>query len=774
MPNCCSWLSRLCCCRRQPQHAYIYLYSPTMLDSPSSTPSSSSSSMHCCLVCMLFGLCLTLIVILAAVLVYRINSSDCRLIKLKSTESCIHPIARKRQLPEFINVNKDPCENFYEFVCDKLIQRKPKERFNDKDDFEQKWTLIRHEIHDKLMTNISNQSISCKNDHISAVYRLYQLCENQSPELLLYELERYFANISKQEPYRSYLTLFNQINKIKITSSSSSSSSSSIFLEPNPFFKIQSLSSNLSIIIRINRRPLPSPLSIFPNLTILNQTAFKNLKKFDNDYLKILSEENILIKSYEQEYNQDSLIIKRILLYSNYNLCLSSLTLNKTNGLEKLIQLLNYFLHTRLQNFNTKSIDKQIRILNKIKDNHTLIEHLQRIKTDLKTIDQIIHLNNTNDSCIINLLDKLLDKRIKSNELISIINLYSSYQITNDFISNDWPYLFMLYDRLLKKTSIDTLVNYAFFDYYRQFIYPYYQPHIQHINNININYSNEYYGFTYSRNYSTSSCHINSCFDIFNCYHPSLLNQLMDNHNQTFINTTKTLVENLINRFRLLTEQSDNLFLNEKKQILNILSQIQIYVGHYSLLSNISLSNELSSYIEYVQLFLSIPYDKQERSYYIEPIYYPLNHTLYLPFGFLSLSKNSIEYHIIKLLLKILRLTIQSNPYNIECLIKSSDDEQDFINTTKLSSNNESIIYLLLRSKFIFEQKIILDEYLWPFTNTNTLMKIFLINYTANNYCRNLNGYDLFRTNTYFIDDIHLIFRCQQADLIKQSKCTVT
>ncbi|CAF3613550.1 unnamed protein product, partial [Rotaria sordida] len=111
---------------------------------------------------------------------------------------------------------------------------------------------------------------------------------------------------------------------------------------------------------------------------------------------------------------------------------------------------------------------------------------------------------------------------------------------------------------------------------------------------------------------------------------------------------------------------------------------------------------------------------------------------------------------------------------NIECLIKSSDDEQDFINTTKLFSNNESIIYLLLRSKFIFEQKIILDEYLWPFTNTNTLMKIFLINYTANNYCRNLNGYDLFRTNTYFIDDIHLIFRCQQADLIKQSKCTVT
>ncbi|CAF5160576.1 unnamed protein product, partial [Rotaria sp. Silwood1] len=103
----------------------------------------------------------------------------------------------------------------------------------------------------------------------------------------------------------------------------------------------------------------------------------------------------------------------------------------------------------------------------------------------------------------------------------------------------------------------------------------------------------------------------------------------------TFLNTTKTLVENIINRFRLLTEQSDNLFLNEKKQILNKLNQIQIYVGHYSPLPNIVLSDELSSYIEYVQLFLSIPYDKQERSYYIEPIYYSLSNILYLPFGFL-------------------------------------------------------------------------------------------------------------------------------------------
>jgi hypothetical protein len=346
---------------------------------------------------------------------------------------------------------------------------------------------------------------------------------------LLDELERYFANLSQKEPYRSYLTLFNQTNMSNITPPSL------ISLFPNPFFKIQRLSSNSSIIIRVNRRPLPSAISIFSNLTILNQTAYKYLTKFDNDYHKLLSDEKNLIKSYEQEYNQDSLIIKRILTFSNYHQCLSSLKSNKQNGLEKLIQLLNHFLRSRLKNFNTKSIDKQIRILDKITDNHTLVEHLQRIKTDLITIEQIVLLNNSiNKSCIINLLDKLLDKRIKSNELISLIQFYSSNNqiLIEDFISNDWPFLIMLYDRLLKKTSIYTLINFAFFDNYRQFIYPYYQPHIQHQYQIYVNHSREFNGYTYQTNYPNLLCNINSCFDIFNCYHPSLLNQLVENHNQ--------------------------------------------------------------------------------------------------------------------------------------------------------------------------------------------------------------------------------------------------
>lgn len=234
------------------------------------------------------------------------------------------------------------------------------------------------------------------------------------------------------------------------------------------------------------------------------------------------------------------------------------------------------------------------------------------------------------------------------------------------------------------------------------------------------------------------------------------------------------MAENLINRFRLLTEQSDNLYLNEKHLLLNQLNKIQIRIGHYSSLPSISLSNDLSTYLEYVQSFSTMPYDKHERSYYVEPIYYPSSHTLYLPLGFLSLSNNTIEYHVTKILLKILRLTLKSNPYHIECLLKSSDDEIDSVNATKLSSSDESFVYLLTRSKFITEQRLILDEYLWPFTSANSLMKNFLIHYAANHYCQSLNGYYFYTNNTYLIDDVHLIFHCRQASSIKQSKCTVT
>ncbi|CAF1410809.1 unnamed protein product [Rotaria sordida] len=773
MPDCCSWLSRLCCYRRQSQHTYIYLYSPTM-DGSSSSSSSSSLSTFNRLACILFGFCLAFIIILTAIVIYYLNSNIFMISSKTTTDSHIFSIAKKRQLPDFVNINIDPCENFYNFVCDKWIQRKKVEKNEDAEEYKQKWTRIQHRIHDKLMINISNsQLISSKSD-ISlsqlSVSKLYQLCETKLPYRLLDELEHYIALFIQQEPYRSHLTLFNQTNSSNFTSLP-------IIFQYNPFFKIIHSSSNnnnqsFSTIIRIDHRPLPSPIAIFTNLTRLNQTAFNNLINFDNDYTKFLQEANDIVKLYEQEYNQDSLIIKRILSSSDYQMCLSSL--NMTNGLKSLIQLLNHFLQNRLRQFNTKLIDKQIRILETITNNHTLVEHLRRIQLEFKIIEQIIPLENqsvdNNSSCILHLLDKLLDKRIQLNELSSNTNLFLHNATQEYFISNDWPYLIMLYDRLFKKISTDTLVNFVFFDYYRHLIYPYYQPHIHRSIDFKINYRNEPYTYIYETNHSNLSCHVNNCFDILNCYHPSLINQLIDDKNQILLDSIKINVENLINRFRSLIEQSDHLFIEEKKLLINELNQIKISFGYYPSKSlNFFPDLNSFSYLEYVQLFSLISYDQQEHLYAIEPIYNQLNHTLFIPYGFIYLSNNSIEYPIMKFLLKILSQTIQSNPFYIECLIKYFDD----LNTTIININDENIIYLLFRSKFLFEQNIILDEYLWPFMSANSLMKSFLIDYTANNYCQSLNAYHLFLNNTYLIDDIYLVFHCQQASSIKQSKCSV-
>lgn len=283
------------------------------------------------------------------------------------------------------------------------------------------------------------------------------------------------------------------------------------------------------MVIRADYRPLPPISSLALNSSSLNQTAFEQLIQFDLDYSNILSNENQWIQSYEEEYHLDSLLVKRISTFSNYHQCLSALKSNTSSGLMKLIQLLNHFLHSRLHNYNTKSIDKQIRILDKITDNHTLIEHLQRIRMDFKTIEQIVLANTSKNSCIINLLDYLLDKRIQSSELILLENISTTNQY---FFSDHWPFVMMLYDRLLKNTSMDILINFAFFDHYRRFVYPYYQPHIQHDEHFYVNHSRELIGFTYQRNYPNFSCRINSCFDIFNCYHPSLFNRLIDHFNQ--------------------------------------------------------------------------------------------------------------------------------------------------------------------------------------------------------------------------------------------------
>ena len=139
-----SGLTRLCCCRR---HAYIYLYNPQMTDS------SSLSSR--CLVALLFSLCLVLVLVLAGLVFYHQTRSPVRWFTQTTTSAPFSSVAKKRQLPDFVNADIDPCEHFYEFVCDKWTRRNKIERHGYGNDTERKWSTVRHVIHDRLLSNQS-------------------------------------------------------------------------------------------------------------------------------------------------------------------------------------------------------------------------------------------------------------------------------------------------------------------------------------------------------------------------------------------------------------------------------------------------------------------------------------------------------------------------------------------------------------------------------------------------------------------------------------------
>ena len=115
------------------------------------------SSSHWCLVCILFGFCLAFVVILAAVVIYHLHSNNL-LPPSTSTVSTATAVTEKLQFPVFVDKNIHPCENFYQFVCKKLTRQNATEiLFYNEDKFQQKWTRIRHEFHDKIMSN-SNKS----------------------------------------------------------------------------------------------------------------------------------------------------------------------------------------------------------------------------------------------------------------------------------------------------------------------------------------------------------------------------------------------------------------------------------------------------------------------------------------------------------------------------------------------------------------------------------------------------------------------------------------
>jgi hypothetical protein len=98
-------------------------------------------------------------------------------------------IAKKRQLPDFVNINIDPCEDFYEFVCDKWTHRTKIERYNDKEENEQKWTRIRHRIHDKLMVNITNNKPRSSESMLNFCFILFLVITFNYLTLFRYMLE---------------------------------------------------------------------------------------------------------------------------------------------------------------------------------------------------------------------------------------------------------------------------------------------------------------------------------------------------------------------------------------------------------------------------------------------------------------------------------------------------------------------------------------------------------------------------------------------------------
>lgn len=280
--------------------------------------------------------------------------------------------------------------------------------------------------------------------------------------------------------------------------------------------------------IRTTRRPLPSPMSIFPNVTILNQTALKDLTKFDDDLTKVFNDEKKLVQSYKIKYNLNAFVVRRISNYSDENSCLP-LKSNRTTGLGKLIELLQFFVSSRLGHLNTNSIENQIRTLEKFHDDENFVEYFRRLTVDLRTIDQITpSRDEKNASCIFDIVDRLLNSNVQLDELPSTIRKTFENENFDYFQSNDWPFFIFLHDRFIETNSIETLVNYAFFDSYRRLIYPYYQPHVDRSNEIHLDHRRSTRGFTFRGFYPNSSCVIESCWDILHCYHPSLLNRVID------------------------------------------------------------------------------------------------------------------------------------------------------------------------------------------------------------------------------------------------------
>lgn len=238
---------------------------------------------------------------------------------------------------------------------------------------------------------------------------------------------------------------------------------------------------------------------------------------------------------------------------------------------------------------------------------------------------------------------------------------------------------------------------------------------------------------------------------------------------QIDLNEKKRKVEDLLHRLRDLIERSDYLYILEKRSMIEQLNRIEIRLGHYSStkkkMNLLSSSFNGSSYLDQVQEILSLSPDHMERSYHTTPIFDLDDHVLFLPFGFLSIeNERFFDYSIVKLLLKLLRHTIQSDPFHIECSTSSSSDDD-------LHHTDEDVLYLFFREKFLSEKEILLDEYLWPYMSANSAMKAFLLDYSRSNLCSQIHGKDSITNFPYLYTDLKVLFHCQMKNSIEQMNC---
>lgn len=460
---------------------------------------NSSSCSTRCLICTTICLSVVFLTILTVLIVYHHqnksvgNNSDVQHWSMKIIND--RSSTKKRQS---IDLTEDETK-----ICDDVENYFVKQRAELFHKRQEKWQSFQEQI-DRLLIETDERNET-------SIHRFYRLCRKESSDVLNKEVEKFFQNLIEEEPFRSFLTLIKR-------NRSSTLNSNQFFA--NPFFKIESLTPKEYRIVRIDRTSFPVDANIFfdSKFADLNRTAWFELVQFEENYRRIIEDEKKFIEIYSNEFNEDSLIVRRISQISNYEKCRKPF--RQTTGIEILIEMINDYIENVLPEINRKYLERQIDSLHKIKDNRTLVQRFRRIQIELNTIDRLLSTNRTSKSCLIDLLGNLFDRRMNRNDLPNIFDDFLPKNEKLFFVSDDWPFFVMLIDRFLKNWSRNVFVNSIFYETYHRTIFPYYFPH-RSISNFS----------------SFESCRIESCLDILLCFHPDSIEDLINKQFQVSLLT---------------------------------------------------------------------------------------------------------------------------------------------------------------------------------------------------------------------------------------------